>query len=378
MSIGSVFPPCEESYTDGATGAVIRRVTDFPAITHHPFYYLRPFDDAMTFLTFTSHRTGRPELYVEWQQDRKIVQITDQEGINDYSFQAGPDGRYVFFTTGQGAWRVDPTTCKQEEICRFGELVGTGVCREKGMVGAAMGTTTVSGDGSWWAIPVKTGATSRLIVIDTETGKGGAILEADSIGHPEFHPDDSSLIRYAGPYTNRIWIVRRDGTENRLVYERDAAKKEWIVHETWRPGSHEILTTQWRHGVIGIDTDTGSVRRVCSFNAWHPSVNRTGTMMCADTTYPDIGLQLFDVLDGIGEPEPLCLSESSNVGAHWDTDHCPYDDGPIDVYAPQHTHPHPAFSPDGRRIVYTSDRTGTAQVYTVTIPDSIIRRFSHE
>ena len=48
MSLGSVFPPCEESYTDGATGAVIRRVTDFPAITHHPFYYLRPFDDAMT------------------------------------------------------------------------------------------------------------------------------------------------------------------------------------------------------------------------------------------------------------------------------------------------------------------------------------------
>ena len=116
------------------------------------------------------------------------------------------------------------------------------------------------------------------------------------------------------------------------------------------------------------------MRPVCAFNAWHPSINRQGTLMCTDTAYPDIGLQLFDPRDGVGAPRTLCFPEATNEGKHWNTDHCPYDDedyrqGKWKVYAPQHTHPHPAFSPDGRLVVFTSDRGGTAQVYEVEVPE---------
>ena len=91
--------------------------------------------------------------------------------------------------------------------------------------------------------------------------------------------------------------------------------------------------------------------------------------MCADTTYPDIGLQLFDPLDGHGLPRTLCLSRSSNLGEHWNTTYCPYDNGPIRVHAPAaHTHPHPSFSPDGGKVVFTSDWSGHAQVYEVSVP----------
>jgi oligogalacturonide lyase len=72
--------------------------------------------------------------------------------------------------------------------------------------------------------------------------------------------------------------------------------------------------------------------------------------------------------DSLGHPTLLCQSRSSNVGAHWDIGYCPYDDGPIDVYSPQHTHPHPCFAPDGRSVIYTSDATGHAQVYEVACP----------
>jgi len=56
-------------------------------------------------------------------------------------------------------------------------------------------------------------------------------------------------------------------------------------------------------------------------------------------------------------------------------DHCPYDDddykqGKWKVYAPQHTHPHPSFSPDGRRVVFTSDATGHSQIYEVAAPQT--------
>ena len=140
------------------------------------------------------------------------------------------------------------------------------------------------------------------------------------------------------------------------------------MHETWRPGSMEILTANWPHGVIAIDAVTGNVRKVAAFNAWHPMVERSGTRMVADTKNPDVGLQLFEIDDGVGEPTLLCQSEASSAGAHWNIDHCPYDDGPVDVFAPQHTHPHPNFSPDGTRVVFTSDRSGHAQLYEVEVP----------
>jgi len=80
-----------------------------------------------------------------------------------------------------------------------------------------------------------------------------------------------------------------------------------------------------------------------------------------DTNFPDLGLHLLS-LDRDGELRPLHRPEASSEGAHW-AHPFPYNDGPVKVFAPQHTHPHPRFSPDCRRIVFTSDRSGFAQVY---------------
>ena len=80
-----------------------------------------------------------------------------------------------------------------------------------------------------------------------------------------------------------------------------------------------------------------------------------------DTTFPDAGLHVIDVAGG-GAADRLCLPRSSNVGEHWGGPF-PYNDGPREVYAPQHTHPHPRFSPDGTRVLYTSDAGGHAQIY---------------
>ena len=97
-------------------------------------------------------------------------------------------------------------------------------------------------------------------------------------------------------------------------------------------------------------------------------INRRGDRMVTDTRDPDNGLQLFNLNGEDYEPQALCSTHLSNAGDHWSTDHCPYDDGPVKVYAPQHTHPHPNFSPDGKRVVFTSDRSGYAQLYEVDLP----------
>lgn len=379
------------SFTDPRTGTPVRQVTNHPSIHHPPFYYLPAYDDAMTRLFFVSHRTGRPEIWCEIRAAGELQQLTDQPNLGEWSVHPSHDGRFVYYTAGQGAWRVATATGETDCLLDFGGLAG----REQGMVGAAMGTTTLSHDDRYWAVPVKLGKRFHFIIIDTASGAQETILEADTIGHPEFHPSDNALLRYAGSYKQRIWVINRDGTGNRLVYDRKPlatpGQYEWIVHETWNPArarrtgspltpdtrhlTPEIITANWPRGCIGIDIDTGAVRPVCSFNAWHVSINRQGTRMCADTTFPDIGLQLFDPRDGIGAPRTLCFPEATNEGKHWNTDHCPYDDedyklGKWKVYAPQHTHPHPAFSPDGRFVAFTSDRSGHSQVFEAALTEA--------
>jgi oligogalacturonide lyase len=122
---------------------------------------------------------------------------------------------------------------------------------------------------------------------------------------------------------------------------------------------------------IALDVLSGRVRRLTEFPVWHGAVNRQGNLIVTDTTFSDTGLHVMDLHKADSPGFPLCRSDSSNIGSHWSTDRCPYDDGPIHVHAPQHTHPHPGFSPDGRRVVFTSDRTGFAQVYVAELPARI-------
>jgi oligogalacturonide lyase len=58
---------------------------------------------------------------------------------------------------------------------------------------------------------------------------------------------------------------------------------------------------------------------------------------------------------------------ASSIGTHWNGPF-PYNHGPVKVHAPQHTHPHPRFSPDGRWVIFTSDRSGHAQLYECELP----------
>jgi oligogalacturonide lyase len=91
--------------------------------------------------------------------------------------------------------------------------------------------------------------------------------------------------------------------------------------------------------------------------------------MVADTNHPDVGVQVFDPRNGHASEsqKTVCFPDATNMGEHWKGPF-PYAKGPVEVNAPQHTHPHPSFSPDSRFVVFTSDRTGHAQVYEVEVP----------
>lgn len=364
MAKGTTYPPESRTLRDARTGAVIRQVTSHPSIHHHPFFFVPAYDDAMKRLIFVSHRTGAPQLFAEELDTGRLLQLTDRDDLAEWSVSPSHDGRHVYFTAGAGAWRIDLETLIEKELANFGDVA----MREEGMVGAAMGTTALSWDDRWWAIPVKAGAVSRFVRIDTASGEAEVFLERDTIGHPQFCPDDSNLLLYAGPLTDRVWVINRDGSGNRRLYER-RNRSEWITHESWIPGSRELAFVDWPCGMRAVHLDTGAERRITDFPAWHAVCDYGGARMVCDTNFPDIGLHLFDPRGHNTGTSVLCHPEASSIGDHWARPF-PYNDGPVQVNAPQHTHPHPRFSPDGSRVVYTSDRSGRAQVYECLLDDS--------
>lgn len=360
---GTLFPPEGRSSTDRRSGARIRQVTSARCVHHHPYLFVPAYDEAMQYLFFVSHRTGRPEIFAEIRASGELIQLTDQEDLMEWSLFPALNGRFVYFLAGTSGWRVETETCRTEKVVDFGAVGLKG----PGMVGAGLGTTGLSSCGRWWAVPVRVGEESHLHLVDTETGDSEAILRRDSVGHPQFCPDDPEWILYAGPLHNRTWVVRRSGRENRRLYTRKP--RQWIAHEVWIPKRKEVAFVDWPHGIWAIHVETGRERPVTRFNAWHATADSKGARMVSDTNFPDIGLQIFDCTDGIGTPRTLCYPEASSIGEHWDGPF-PYEQGPVAVYAPQETHPHPRFSPDGTRVVYTSDRSGFPQVYEVEVSEA--------
>ena len=364
MSKGTIYLSEAKTFQDARTGANFRQVTDHPSIHHHPFFFIPAYDDAMRWLIFISYRTGAPQIFAEECSTGSLIQLTERLDLSEWSVYPSHDGRAVFFTAGTSGWRLDLETLEERELVNFAATRRG----EESPVGPVVGTTGLSYDDRWWAVRFSVDGGSTLAIINTETGAHETILRRDSVGHLQFCPDDSDLLFYAGPLTDRVWVVRRDGSSNRRLYARNVEKNEWITHESWIPGTRELAFVDWPHGIRCVHVDTGAKRRVTSCNAWHAICNRQGTLMIADTNFPDVGLQLFNPRDGVGESVTVCYPEASSTGEHWN-DSFPYAKGPVQVYAPQHTHPHPSFSPDGKLVVYTSDRTGQSQVYEVEIPE---------
>lgn len=360
MGKGAANRDEQRSFTDETTGIGIRQITSHPSHHHHPFFMIPAYADGGRYLIFISHRTGKPQLYAEEEGAEAWIQLTDRDDLSEWSIHPSPSEPYVYYTAGSQACRVNIRTLEEEALLNLGDVS----MKEAGMVAAAMGTTALSRSGRWWALRYGSKGDSCLLVVDTHTGAYETILRRDDIAHIQFCPDDDNLIFYAGPLTDRVWCIRRDGTEHRRLYARDKGKKEWITHESWVPGTGELAFIDWPKAVRAVHPHTLAVRTIAAFNAWHASFSPHGDYMVADTNFPDIGIQLVHL--ATGRRDTVCFPCATNRGDHW-AGPFPYDNGPIQVYAPQHTHPHPSFHPSGLKIVFTSDRDGWAHLYEANL-----------
>lgn len=187
------------------------------------------------------------------------------------------------------------------------------------------------------------------------------------IGHVQASPADPTRVTYCwqhiyvegapgmlGNTPNRIWWNNIEGTDGGPVGIQEFGLHR--THEFWFPdGSHLGYSARYQFGpdkgkqFIGIITPDGRENFMMEV-----PVSSSHNQMFSDNKhwvsdlYDGLNLVLFTI-EGrqIVKKEILYNHNSTMVG--------------------QPSHPHPHFSPDGRYILFATDKTGSPQIYTVTV-----------
>lgn len=348
---GAWLPAERRESRDPRTGATVWQLTAAGAPSHAP-YFLNPAwaGPGRDHLIVTSYRAGGPDLYAVRLPDGAIRRLTDTGDVRPWSACVSPDGRRVYYGAAGALRRVTLESAATEVVATVpgGSLDACSISPD----GREVVTSAFSGEDAG------SGRRSALLAIDTAGGAVRVVHElTQSIGHAQFSPDGGQIL-FAGELP-RLWIVDRDGGHARPL--RGQTRREWLTHEAWL-SADEIIFTDWPRALKAIRRDGSGERTVAAFNCWHPAPAPGGRLVVCDTTLPDVGLQLVD--PATGERRTLCHPEASSRGTQW-AEAEPVWDGPVpeSAYGPQWTHPHPSFTPDGQGVVFTSDRSGTPQVY---------------
>lgn len=354
MPTGARFTGERHTSIDGRTGVEVVRFTSADAI-HHTLYFTKPSvtADGERFV-FVSDRDGGWNLFAASLDADEIVQLTEGGDLNPFSAVNSPDGTRVYFTAGNQVRSVRLDTLRVSVLADFGD--------------ASLGGCSLDASGAQIVTVVRRGGSSELATVRTD-GMGYSVFYEPprEVGYVQFCPADSGCVLYSSGIDQRMWTATTRGIKDRPLYLHDTS--QWITHESWLGQSDTVIFTRWGYGLLAIDRNGGTARTITRQNAWHASSRRDGGMIVADTVLPDMGLLLIDPTDG--RTTVLCHPEATSQGTRWGYDTPEAGTVTAETYGPQWTHPHPAFSPDGRWVSFTSDRTGSAQVYLARVPDSV-------
>jgi oligogalacturonide lyase len=364
------FKPEWKRFTDQATGAKILQWTSHPCMNHH-FYFTNPTasEDGKRGY-FVSYRTGHPNIFSIDLQSGELTQLTNRVDINPFSPTVSRTAPWIYLSARNCVRAISVETGEDRELCRFDTT--------------KLGNCSLSVDGSLLAIGLRYADRGELAIVEIATGKFTIATRGPEVGHIQFCPRDSNLLLYSGSVTQRIWVHDRRTGKDTWVYPQKTG--EWIVHESWLGTGEEIIFPHWPYALRAIRADGTGLRTIVETNAWHLCSNRSGTLIVCDTCHPDRGLLLIDPKDGA--VRVLCHPEATTRGTQWpftvpavgagidttiirsdtpENDPPPSPDDPASTYGPQWSHPHPTFTPDGKHVIYTSDKDRWSNVYQAEV-----------
>ncbi len=334
------------SRVDATTGAKIMQLTSYPVLSHTLYYHCPCFTPSGTLVFLTYSGPGRLASPDAWRVEldgSDLRPITRHDGLA--GFVVSPDGATLY---AQDSGRLLAFPTDPDASPKAPEVVGE--LPDVDLAATILGSITADGAYYVSAALMKNGATA-LARYATDGTAAEVLLERGMLAHVQIDPSGSDRILWGGPgdggTSSGLWTCEIDGSN-----VREFKLPESTGHYGFYGSEGKLLSTVNKpFGSIVVAEEGGEPEIVAKGgHFWHAAGSRDGHWIVSDTNWPDIGLVLINADTGLWAP--LCHPGSSSGHPQW-------------------THPHPMFSPDGRYVVYNSDRTGIGQVYAVEVPEEL-------
>lgn len=351
-------------YRDADTGKRVVRLTTPDHVNHHEYFYYKMVTNDNRNLIYASERNGERQLYQMDLRDGSAVQLTEGAGTSDFGAFLSPDDQYLFYSQNGRFFRMERASLQSELYYEVpqGWLGSDPSLRADGksLVMTQMdGRDQIKAAGNWdffepqWA----TKPHCRMVVVDIENKTDKVVYDTRCwLGHAQFRPgptNEDILFCHEGPWNRidaRLWLMKSDGSGVRCARPQH---NEVVTHEFWlNDGSRFAFVRADRVGgeaetirLINPDTLEEEILMECS-GLKHFITNADDSLIVGDGELP--GKPFIYLVDlRKKEERPLCRHDTrwKNYGNNQDA------------------HAHPAFSPDGSFVIFTSDREGLPCIY---------------
>jgi len=282
------------------------------------------------------------DIYVKVIGTEVPLRLTSNPAADRYPAWS-PDGRHISFLRcspeGGGLFVVPALGGPERQI--YWRSASFGIC----VSGASW-----SSDGQFLAIAdtVESEVTSSIFILSLETLKKRKLtsppLDAHGDFAPAFSPDGRTIaFNRMGP-TGGIYIVPTAGGDPRRV---TVEQYDWLERLAWTPTGRELIFSssgrvESNGGLWSVPASGGTPARLAmgGDNAGNPAVSPTGGRLAYEQRQLDTNIWKIAVPSPTRTappPSPLIASTRQEGG--------------------------PQFSPDGARIAFHSDRTGSFEIW---------------
>ena len=373
------------TYEDEVSGREVRRVTPPEFRSNHQYFYFRMWTPDSRRILISSNRGDLVwRHYLVDVETGEGICLTETERLSIHFGELSPDGGSLLYVSGRELRRLDLDTLEEETVytqsdpwTARGVYYGATADHSRAAMVEMHSDDHVPSKKGWDAFrpQFERRPRCRIVELDLSTGAWEVIHEIECwLGHPNYRPDGRTIMFcHEGPWylvDSRLWFIGPDGSKLREGKSRDPSKPpgegtgELWGHEFWLADSSRAgyIYFPEKYGIDAtlrlLDPETLSETvwlEVSSYS--HFITNREATMVVGDGEVP-LADAIFLVDTASGEESVLCRHGSSMQ---------PWIDERTGRPDTQIAHPHPCFSPDGRRAVFSSDANGSPAVYVVGV-----------
>ncbi len=381
------------STSDPRADAVLTQVTDLPGIETEP-----SISPEGRMIAYAGDADGNFDIYLQRIGGRNAQNLTENSPADDTSPAFSPDGERIAFRSERDGGGIFVMGATGESVRRLTEDGYDPVwCADNKCI--VYSTERIEDPSSRFTV-------SQLWRVDTETGTNEMIFKGDAV-QPHVSPNGHRIAYWAIDGGARdIWTIAADGTDPRPVTQDPDTDWEPV----WSPDGRYLYYSSDRSGRmdlwrVAIDEKTGALRgkpepvTSGTEDAIYPSPSRDGSRIAhvVSSVRGEVIARPFDpVAERFTGPGTVVIEGTGSVPKEYV--HCSHDgkwltygsqgaredifvlptDGSVrehrqltnDTYKDRR----PRWSPDGQRIAFYSNRSGTYEVWIVNRDGSGLRQ----